>query len=467
MSRQKRAVRLLEILESALVPVSRERRAAAQMVWEGLPPVCHDPAQALGKQNAGCAAVFNLMERCNLGCEACYLSAEGSHTPPAPRKEIQRQLRAIRRHLGPWGNTQITGGEVTLLPVWHLGEVIQQALALQLDPMLMTNGEVFRQDEEYLRTLVLRYGLRKIAVHMDTTQRGRSGWSSLEHAARLEQGTEKALQPLRDEVAELVRRTRRHTRRPLIAAHTVTVTDRNLDGVGDIMDWMTSNCDAFRLVSFQPAAPVGRTRGIVYTQHPEEIWRRIDRALRPYLPSGERLNPHAFMFGHPACTQTSLLFVVDFGDRRRVVQINRPHAAEDRRLMERLLRGPFGGFKIEAPLPALRLASLAARHPVALAWVLTDCARRGVQERRLAWDLLRAVARGEPVSLRPLVVVVHRFMTPKQLETREGQERLQSCAFKLPAGTEKGPFGEMVPMCWVNGTDLRTRHNLRLQKESL
>jgi len=49
---------------------------------------------------------------------------------------------------------------------------------------------------------------------------------------------------------------------------------------------------------------------------------------------------------------------------------------------------------------------------------------------------------------RPLMVVVHRFMEPGELQNELGRQRLEACVFKWPVD------GEMVSMCEVNATNL-------------
>ena len=113
------------------------------------------------------------MEKCNFACTSCYLTELGNRTEPLPFEKVRHQLDTLRRHLGPGAKAQITSGEVTLLPVDELGRIVRYALEIGLDPMVMTNGERFRRDPEYLVALVRDHGLRKIGLHIDTTQKGR------------------------------------------------------------------------------------------------------------------------------------------------------------------------------------------------------------------------------------------------------------------------------------------------------
>ena len=63
---------------------------------------------------------------------------------------------------------------------------------------------------------------------------------------------------------------------------------------------------------------------------------------------------------------------------------------------------------------------------------------------------------GRPVAVRPLLLVVHKFMSTAELQTPLGRERLAACTFKVPVD------GEMVSMCEVNATDIRRHLNARL-----
>ena len=58
------------------------------------------------------------------------------------------------------------------------------------------------------------------------------------------------------------------------------------------------------------------------------------------------------------------------------------------------------------------------------------------------------------IRVRPLLLVVHKFMSPDELATPMGRERLDACVFKLPVG------GRMVSMCEMNATGLRRELNM-------
>ena len=67
-------------------------------------------------------------------------------------------------------------------------------------------------------------------------------------------------------------------------------------------------------------------------------------------------------------------------------------------------------------------------------------------------ELLKAVFLERKLPrVRPFLIVVHNFMSPGELKTAEGQERLDACVFKLAVE------GELVSMCEMNATDLRAK----------
>ena len=54
------------------------------------------------------------------------------------------------------------------------------------------------------------------------------------------------------------------------------MTGDNLDQIPEILDWTLANHDAFRMVSFQPVAEVGRTRDRGDTAVSlDSVWSRI------------------------------------------------------------------------------------------------------------------------------------------------------------------------------------------------
>lgn len=209
------------------------------------------PQQFIGTNSVGCGATHGIMEKCNFSCTSCYLSDVANYARPLPFEQIREQLDALRAHLGARGKVQIISGEVTLLPVGELGRIIAYARHIGLDPMLMTNGQRLAQVPGYLRELVAEHGLRKISFHIDTTQKGRPGWSA--------DLREADIHPVRSRFVRLVEDVRKETGKPLYAAQTVTVTAQNFDDIPDIIDWALAHAKTFRILSLLPVAEVGRT----------------------------------------------------------------------------------------------------------------------------------------------------------------------------------------------------------------
>src|SRR5439155_2678828 len=292
---------------------------------EQLQATIRGPTQFLGRHYAGCGAIIGAMPKCDFSCAGCYLNADANRARPKPLSEIKQQLQQIRAWLGPAGNVQITDGEVTLRDESEVSEIISHARNLGLVPMLMSHGETFRRRPGLLERLMERGGLSELSIHIDTTQRGRRDRYA---QAR----TETELDGLRAEFANMIRTARARTGRRLEAASTVTVTRNNLDGVPGIVRWFLANADAFKMLSFQPLADIGRTDRSLKGVHPDELWHHIAQgAGEPALRRGEG------WLGHPACTR----FVQGLAVRRRddlaFVPLYRRDAVDEMRLLDELL----------------------------------------------------------------------------------------------------------------------------------
>lgn len=429
-----------------------ERKAARERVWATLDDDVKVFNQWLGRLSAGCMATYNVYERCDFSCTACYLAKEANQTPPLPFEEVKAQLDAMRAHAGPGSNVQITAGEVTLLPVEDLIRIVRYAKEeARLDPMVMTHGQTFIQDPTYLERLVVEGGLEKVAIHIDTTQRGRIG--------QTKRMKEKDLHLIRDQFANLIRTTRKRTGVHLHAAHTFTITEDNLPEVPEVMRWMVKNSDAFRMISFQPTADVGRTRVKEQVGKRDLIWSKIAEGL-----GLERVNRNTFLMGHPACNNVALLWVVEFDGETHLMEVTREGEPIDRWFFEELMSGAFQGFYVDgASTPELvgRFLGLFFRSPKYLWQWPAYSTYRAFCAREWTPRFFKAIATGKPWNVRPLIVVCHNFMSSHELATKEGQKRLQHCAFRLPVD------GKMVPMCEMNGTDLRRRKNLEAQERLL
>jgi len=423
-------------------PRAAERLRLNQERWDSLPDKLRVADQAAGRGYVSCGATHGVMERCDFGCTSCYLTELANNAQPLPFDEVREQLDELRRALGPAGKAQITSGEVTLLPVDELGRIVRYARRIGLDPMVMSHGQRFVEEPDYLATLVEEYGLEKVAIHVDSTQRGRR-----EH---LRGASERRLDEVRDRFAALIRATRRRTGRKLHAAHTVTVTRDNLGDIKGTMRWLLDNVSAFRMVSLQPTAKVGRTRDAPLDDVSlEDVWEQICLGL------GRTLNPRPMLFGHPACNIICPVVVVSFGGRHELLECTRSGNRWDRRVMQGIL-DRWGGISVLG-LSRLGLVRLAAtlllRAPLFIAELAAYSLYRLWDTRSWLGRALGHLFRRGGLRVRPLAIIVHKFMNPEELDTPLGRERLDACVLRLPVN------GRMVPMCEMNATDLRRKSN--------
>ncbi len=415
--------------------------------------------QFLGRQYAGCGATIGAMPRCDFACRGCYLGKEANRIPPEPLSGIKQQLDVIRAWLGDGGNVQITDGEVTLRPIDELIEIVGYARRIGLIPMLMTHGDSFLKSPDILSRLIHEAGLTEISVHIDTTQRGRKDREFRNTRSELE------LMALRNRFAELIRKIRRQTGKSLQAATTFTVTDENLHEIPAVIEWVVRNADAFKMISFQPVAQVGRTeRGLAGGLTLDALWERIAQGLVPEGPRPDLFN-HQGLFGHPACTRFVQGIVVT--RKRGGYRFFPLYRVDDNKTLEFLadLQKRFGGVSLRALNPAKRIGRMI---PIALReadFVLTE----GLP------FLIRSLSRYHPrgffgtlitwitgdTRLNYLNIVSHHFMSREELETPLGKERLDLCAFKVPINDS------LVSMCEVNATGVRDDYYRSLAAKAL
>jgi hypothetical protein len=312
-------------------------------------------------------------------------------------------------------------------------------------PMVMTHGDAFRRDRRLLPRLV-DAGLTEISLHVDTTQRGRDGYRAA--------ASEIDLMPLRDELAGMIRAVRRETGTRLRGAMTVTVTRDNVRHVADVTRWVIRNHDAISLVSYQPAARVGRTRTGVEGVSPAELWREIARATAEFGASIE--GPRPLDFGHPACSHyTPFVAVTRRGDTSpRLLQTIRDTPGDVALLEEYLsLRSIGMTFRDDSLSEMLARAAGAIR--LEPRWFLSR-ARRWVDGRlreslgTTLLPLLLDAILGR-TRLRSVTIASHHFMSADELATPTGAERLAACVFRVPVD------GRMMSMCEVNALGARGR----------
>ncbi len=417
--------------------------------WQSLPEELQTTHQLAGKTAIACGATHHVMEKCNFSCTCCYLGPEANKTEPLPFSAVKDQLDTMRRSLGIAGKVQITAGEVTLLPLPQLGRIIKYALKIGLDPMVMSHGQRFIEEPEYLIALVRDYGLRKISIHIDTTQRGRRGIDR--HM------TEEDLHQVRDQFANLIRRVRRETGHPLQAASTVTVTESNLTSVASITDWFFKNSDAFRLLSFLPVADVGRTRQSPDPVHRDGLWQQIHQA------SGQSINRFPLQFGHRKCNNLVPLLLARVGQKTIIFEGVRSKNPKDEAMLAEAINTV--GATINWGLPwqenISQFLTILLKNPRFLAKTLRYTGYRFWSERRkLAQLLLNIIQQKELPQLNPFLFIIHNFMSPGDLKTEEGKARLEACIFKVPVD------GKMISMCEMNATGIREKlDRLQLKKK--
>jgi hypothetical protein len=426
-------------------PATGEKRRLLADRWESLDPAVRLPGQGLGQKATGCGATIGIQPRCDFACTGCYLGHEANHIPALPTAAILRQLDELRCYLGPKSNVQITDGEVTLRPLGELIEILRYARSIGAVPMVMTHGDSFRRQPGLLERLMVEGLLTEVSIHVDITQRGRDGY----HAPK----SELELMPLREEFAAMISAARRTTGRRLRAAMTLTITRQNLPQVADVVRWLIRNRDAFSLVSFQPLAQVGRTRKNLEGVTAAELWGEVAKATAGFGLHFDGTGP--MHFGHPDCTRfVPLLALERPGEEPRLLQFIRDRP-EDVAVMREFFERGLGGtaFRDDRPLEmAARGAGMLRRAP----GFLLGRARRWIGRRlreeagtsvpRLLLDGLRGRVRVDGFTL-----TSHHFMSPEELATPLGQERLAACVFRLPYK------GEMVPMCRMNADGVREK----------
>jgi hypothetical protein len=436
---------LEKVFELFRDPATAEKRRILAERWAGLDPALRLPGQGLGQKATGCGATIGIQPRCDFACTGCYLGREANEIPALPTEAVLRQLDELRRWLGPKSNVQITDGEVTLRPAEELVRILRHARSIGAIPMVMTHGDTFRRQPGLLERLMTEGELTEVSIHVDITQRGRSGFKAPK--------SELELMPLRDEFAALVREARRSTGRPLRAAMTLTVTPENLPQIADVVRWLVRNRDAFGLVSFQPLAQVGRTRRSQRGVTATDLWREIGQATADFGLILDGAGP--MHFGHTECTRfVPLLALERPGEAPRLFQGIRD-TPEDVAVMRECFALGLGGVAFRDDRPLEKAARFLGMVRTAPAWMLGRTRRwiggrareeAGISLARLLLDALRGRLRIDGLTL-----TSHHFMSPEEVRTPLGQERLAACVFRLPYK------GEMVPMCRMNADGVRER----------
>lgn len=428
-----------------------ETRSLLNNAWLRLPERFRRSNQFLGKQYAGCAATIGVMPRCDFACKACYLGKEANRIPMASLDDIKHQLDLISQWLGHGGNVQITDGEVTLRDTEELLSIIRYANNIKLVPMLMTHGDHIRLDPGLMIRLMQEAGLREVSIHIDTTQRGRFG-EAFRYAS-----TEQQLMPLRDEFAVLVRKLRKQTGKPLKVAMTVTVTAQNSNQISEIVNWANHNADVVTLLSFQPVAEVGRTvHETGNAGSMEQLWENIGQGLHNPQRTAADLTSHFGYLGHAQCTRFVQGLVVHKAGGTATFH---PLFLIDEPLDQSCLQDfldRFGGLSTRFDSGfglSVRLLGLFLRNPH-FVW------HTGLPFVRRKWrELSHGYGPGlwrdyllQRTRINYQNIVSHHFMNQAEINTELGQERISSCAFKVPIN------GELMSMCQVNASGYREQY---------
>ena len=335
---------------------------------------------------------------------------------------------------------------MTLRPAEELVEIFRYARSIGIIPMMMTHGDNLRRRPGLLERLMTEGGLTEVSIHVDITQRGRDGYKAPK--------SELELMPLRDEFAAMVRQARKSTGKPLRAAMTLTVTQDNLPQIADVVRWLIRNRDAFGLVSFQPLAQVGRTREEpARGDRRRACWTEVGRATAGFGLTLAGAGP--MHFGHTECTRfVPLVALARPGEEPRLFQGIRDEP-EDVAVMAEFFAKGLGGVAFRDDDPLEKVARFLGMVRTAPSWMLGRARRwidararaeAGISLRRLLVDTFRGRLR-----LDGLTLTSHHFMSPAELGTPVGRDRLAACVFRLPYK------GEMIPMCQMNADGVRER----------
>ncbi len=449
--------RILSDFKSPLV--SLETQTILQNTRDILPKKLKSNNQFIGQQYAGCGATIGVMPSCDFACKGCYLGKEANRIPPESVTGIKRQLQVIRNWLGHGGSVQITDGEVTLRPIEELIEIIQFAREIGLVPMLMSHGDSLRKSPELLKRLMQEAGLTELSIHIDSTQRGRSG-SEFKHAI-----SECELMPLRDEFAALIRKLRKETRCTLEVAMTFTVTDENISAIPEVLHWLKQNADVFKMISFQPVAQVGRTENkLGESLTVDKLWSIIAQGLNTNKEKADDLTHYFRLFGHPDCTRFIQGVVVSESNTETLFyplfKTDDPNAIHILNNWSRY----FGGLNFRSFSCSQRIVSILkvfVQQPkfIFLSVIPFVIQQLRLVENRSAKQLLLDYLTGR-TQINYLSIVSHHFMNRNEIETALGQERIDACVFKIPIN------GDLVSMCEVNALNYREEYYQSIHKKS-
>jgi hypothetical protein len=184
-----------------------------------------------------------------------------------------------------------------------------------------------------------------------------------------------------------------------------------------------------------------------------DLWREVSRGTESFGLPVESAGP--MHFGHTECTRFVPLVALERpGEEPRLFRAIR-NEPEDVAVMEEFFAHGLGGVAFRDDDPLEKSARFLGMVRTAPGWMLGRARRwidarsraeAGVPLSRLLLDGLRGRLRVDSFTL-----TSHHFMSPAELQTPVGQERLAACVFRLPYK------GEMVPMCRMNADGVRER----------
>lgn len=359
--------------------------------------------------------------------------------------QMKEQIDANRRFQGPGGGLQITGGDVADAYFKtgrqdELVEIVRYAVDAGLAPMLMTHGQNFLEHPEFLEKLMLVGGLRQVAVHIDMTQAGRHGYL----AAQVK--SEADLHPVREAFTQLAADLRRKTGLPLEFAHNLTVTERNIAHVPEVLRWFIAKPERTRIwrnISFLPEANTGRTRISANPVTPERVWEKICEG------AGVELKRNAVIFGHPDCNNGAFLLIARPSGRVMSVL---PGDGKSRALLSEALAafGAISTMADDAGTLPYRIGGALARHPILTAKLgarVIALVIGGALPLEFAGALL--TGRAQTIN-----TGTHNFMDASRVANAANdpvtKSRLEACIFKGAVKNRATGQWEAVPMCAMN-----------------
>jgi hypothetical protein len=445
---------LLAAIQALREPIPAHKRALLDARWQELPEELRVPWQVVGRHFSHCGYTMG-PAYCSFGCTHCYLPKNANRVPLPSLAEMKAQIDANYEFIGHAGNLQITGGDVVDAYVRagkpeELVEVLKYATAKGVVPMLMTHGQRLLEDPALLERLVREGDLRKLAVHIDITQGGRPGFPLRDLKCEAD------LHPLRQQFVDMILEVQKKTGVNFFAAHTITVTDRNLKDVSEIIRWLIADprrLRAFRMISLQPEADVGRTLDFAQRASPEACWQELENAVGQPLPKDN------LWFGHPKCSHMVTLLVL-YPEMRVINMV--PSDEKSRTYWTTMLEVMGGvGARGKGHLDAnLRRLGLIARRPSILLNTVSYARHVMKTEKVSLIDLLTHVA-GKRFGV--LNVVQHNFMSEDEIRAHspEVDARLKACSFR--GAVKRNGNWQAVPMCGMNGEEREQLYQLQIE----